>query len=151
MGIFHWLFGNKNKDIRTDDGLNKLYHKKGFLQFKFHKKNSLYDGEYIKYQGELAGKKVVLMQGQFKSNLMHGEWSLWAWNNDRKEPGCIEVWENGYLKSIEFLYDYFLKKNMKGKYTSPGRVSVIAGELSYSGQKIKNITKSNKIKPSKEG
>ena len=134
MGIFDWLFGNKNKDIRTGDGLNKLYHKKGFLQFKFQKKNSLYEGEYIQYQGE-----HILVKGQFKSNLMHGEWSLWAWNNDRKEPGCIEIWENGHLKSIEVLYDYFLKINMKGKYTSPGRVSVIAGELSFSGFEINNL------------
>ena len=137
MGIFEWLFGNKNKDIRTDDGVNKLYHKKGFLEFKFHKKNALYEGEYVEY---CSKGEHVLMQGQFKNNLLHGEWYLWAWNNNRKDPGCIEIWEHGHLQSIEILYDYFLKINMKGKYTSPGRVSIITGQLSYSGHEIKNIT-----------
>tara|TARA_B100000242_G_scaffold7020_1_gene4523 strand:+ start:198 stop:629 length:432 start_codon:yes stop_codon:yes gene_type:complete len=140
MGIFDWLF---NKDILTDNGINEIYHKTGkkSLMCKFYKKNGLLDGEYIHYQGE-----YILMKGQFKDNLMHGEWYLWAWNNDNEDPGCVEKWENGYLKSVEILYDYFLKRNMKGKYTSAGKKSIIASELYYYTKiEIKNITKSNKI------
>ena len=95
----------------------------------------------IEYQG-----KRILIKGQFKDNLLDGEWTLWAWNNDREEPGCTEVWSNGQLKSIEVFYDYFLKINMKGKYINQGKKSIIAGELCYySGLKIENITRSNKI------
>ena len=113
------------------------------------------DGEYIEYQG-----KLILIKGQFKDNLLDGEWTLWA---DRREsrtilnhdniPGCTEVWSNGQLKSIEVFYDYFLqihrhkwKGFMKGKYINQGKKSIIAGELCYySGLKIENITRSNKI------
>ena len=141
MGIFDWLFGKSKLDIKTADGLNIFYDKNGSIRCQFFKKNGLLDGEYIEYQG-----KRILIKGQFKDNLLDGEWTLWAWNNDRAEPGCTEVWSNGQLKSIEVFYDYFLKINMKGKYINQGKKSIIAGELCYySGLKIENITRSNKI------
>ena len=138
MGIFDWLLGNKyKKDIRTEDGLNKVYNwsrtmrwglmikNYQYLQYKFFKKNGLFEGDYTNCF-ESGDPRI---KGQFKNNLMHGKWALWAWNNERKEPGCIEIWENGKLKSGEFTYDYFESRfTKKGKY-KPGDVSIILTNL----------------------
>jgi antitoxin component YwqK of YwqJK toxin-antitoxin module len=50
MGVFD-LF-RKNKNIITDNGLNKIYYDngKGFIKEQFVKTNGVIDGEFISYE-----------------------------------------------------------------------------------------------------
>tara|TARA_Y100000766_G_C18887897_1_gene596868 strand:- start:518 stop:1012 length:495 start_codon:yes stop_codon:yes gene_type:complete len=163
MGVFDFFF-QTNKDILTDDGLNVIYDRRqqlrGLLKFKFYKKKGLLDGEFIEYQAG-DNKQCIFIKGQFKNNLMHGEWSEWGQN---PEPGCVEIWENGHLKSIEFLYENFLRipfQKTKGKFTGENindekliknfgkiiKYSYIVDSLRLSGLNIQKITVSTEIKP----
>jgi len=91
MGIFDWLFGKKNKDVETDNGLNQ-----DFINGKLFSR-------FFKKDGKLDGKQEIfdLSSGRLSFEGIYKNDSL-IFSKSYSEEGWVEKETNG--DNVIFLY-----------------------------------------------